>query len=301
MRTYRLIGILSILLQKDVVTAKYFADEFEVSVRTIHRDIEELCKAGIPIITRQGNNGGISIMDNYKFDRTLLTNKEMQDILTGLKTLDSFNNTNRYQQLMDKLSIDNSNYLKNNDYILIDLNSWDNNDLPDKINLVRHAIEEGKLLDFTYLNQNGETIRSIEPYYLIFHWSCWYVYGYCTKRHDYRLFKLNRMVGISIGNNFNKREVSLPIFDNKEVFNGDIEVVAMFDKDCKWRLVEEFGINSFQEMDDHLLFTNNFKDENSILSWLLTFQDKVKIIKPDSMKNKYLNIINRMKDLNYDI
>ena len=75
----------------------------------------------------------------------------------------------------------------------------------------------------------------------------------------------------------------------------------MFDKDCKWRLVEEFGINSFQEMDDHLLFTNNFKDENSTLSWLLTFQDKVKIIKPDSMKNKYLNIINRMKDLNYDI
>lgn len=217
MRTYRLIGILSILLQKDVVTAKYFADEFEVSVRTIHRDIEELCKAGIPIITRQGNNGGISIMDNYKFDRTLLTNKEMQDILTGLKTLDSFNNTNRYQQLMDKLSIDNSNYLKNNDYILIDLNSWDNNDLPDKINLVRHAIEEGKLFNFTYLNQNGETIRSIEPYYLIFHWSCWYVYGYCTKRHDYRLFKLNRMIGISIGNNFNKREVSLPIFDNKEV------------------------------------------------------------------------------------
>ncbi|MCI7222301.1 MAG: WYL domain-containing protein, partial [Erysipelotrichaceae bacterium] len=63
----------------------------------------------------------------------------------------------------------------------------------------------------------GETIRSIEPYYLIFHWSCWYVYGYCTKRHDYRLFKLNRMIGISIGNNFNKREVSLPIFDNKEV------------------------------------------------------------------------------------
>ena len=301
MRTYRLIGILSILLQKDVVTAKYFADEFEVSVRTIHRDIEELCKAGIPIITRQGNNGGISIMDNYKFDRTLLTNKEMQDILTGLKTLDSFNNTNRYQQLMDKLSIDNSNYLKNNDYILIDLNSWDNNDLPDKINLVRHAIEEGKLLNFTYLNLNGETIRSIEPYYLIFHWSCWYVYGYCTKRHDYRLFKLNRMVGISIGNNFNKREVSLPIFDNKEVFNGDIEVVAMFDKDCKWRLVEEFGINSFQEMDNHLLFTNNFKDENSTLSWLLTFQDKVKIIKPDSMKNKYLNIINRMKEINYDI
>lgn len=93
MKTDRLIGILSILLQKDMVTAPYLAEHFEVSRRTIHRDIESLCKAGIPIATRQGTNGGISIMEDYKIDRTVLTTTEMQDILVGLRSLDSINGT----------------------------------------------------------------------------------------------------------------------------------------------------------------------------------------------------------------
>lgn len=197
---------------------------------------------------------------------------------------------------MNKLSIDNTNYLKNNDYILIDLNSWDSSDLPDKINLIKNAIEDNKLLNITYLNMNGESNRIIEPYYLIFHWSCWYVYSYCYKRKDYRLFKLSRIINISVDNHFNPKVVPLPVFDNEKIFNGDINLKAKFTKDCKWRLVEEFGINSFQEFDDHLLFTNNFHDEDSAISWLLTFQDKVKIITPDSIKLKYLNIVNKMRE-----
>ena len=66
MKIDRQIGILSMLLQKDTVTAPYLAEKFEVSRRTINRDIEDLCKAGIPIVTKQGVNGGISIMENYK-------------------------------------------------------------------------------------------------------------------------------------------------------------------------------------------------------------------------------------------
>lgn len=97
MKIDRLIGILSILLQRETVTAPYLAERFEVSRRTINRDIEDLCKAGIPIVTRQGVGGGISIMDNYRIDRTLFTNTEMQDILAGLRSLDSVNGTNRYE------------------------------------------------------------------------------------------------------------------------------------------------------------------------------------------------------------
>ena len=63
MKIDRLIGILSILLQKETVTAPALAEQFEVSRRTISRDIDTLCQAGIPIVTRQGVNGGISIMD----------------------------------------------------------------------------------------------------------------------------------------------------------------------------------------------------------------------------------------------
>ena len=86
MKIDRLIGILSILLQKDTVTAPELAEEFEVSRRTINRDIEALCKAGIPIQTMQGVGGGIRIMDGYRMDRTLLTSKDMQMITAGLRS-----------------------------------------------------------------------------------------------------------------------------------------------------------------------------------------------------------------------
>ncbi|MDO4556471.1 MAG: HTH domain-containing protein, partial [Lachnospiraceae bacterium] len=99
------------LLQRETVTAPYLANLFEVSRRTINRDIEHLCKAGIPIVTKQGVNGGVSIMDNYKLERTLLTNTEMQDILAGLRSLDSVNGTNRYGQLMKKLAKDASDLM----------------------------------------------------------------------------------------------------------------------------------------------------------------------------------------------
>ena len=104
MKIDRLIGILSILLQQEKVTAPYLAEKFEVTRRTISRDIENLCKAGIPIVTAQGKNGGISIMDGYRFDRTLLTSSDMQAILAGLRSLDSVSGTRRYAQLMEKLS-----------------------------------------------------------------------------------------------------------------------------------------------------------------------------------------------------
>ena len=93
MKIDRLIGILSILLQQEKVTAPYLAEKFEVSRRTINRDIEDICKAGIPVVTSQGQNGGISIMDGYRMDKTLLTSSDMQAILAGLKSLDSVSGT----------------------------------------------------------------------------------------------------------------------------------------------------------------------------------------------------------------
>ena len=104
MKMERLIGILSILLQREKVTAPELAEQFEVSRRTIQRDIESLCRAGIPIATAQGAGGGISILEGYRVDRTVLTAPEMQAILAGLRSLDSVSGTRRYAQLMEKLS-----------------------------------------------------------------------------------------------------------------------------------------------------------------------------------------------------
>ena len=142
MKIDRQIGILSILLQKDVVTAPYLAEQFEVSRRTIQRDIEDLCKAGIPIVTRQGINGGIAIMENYKMDRTLFTSAEIQDILAGLRSLDSVNGTNRYGALMEKLSVGSSDFMVGDQSVLIDLSSWYKETLAPKIEQIRMAVEQ---------------------------------------------------------------------------------------------------------------------------------------------------------------
>lgn len=175
MKIERLIGILSVLLQKEKVTAPKLAEKFEVSPRTIHRDIEDLCKAGIPIRTVQGSGGGICIMDGYRMDRTLLTSKDMQMILAGLRSLDSVSGSHYYSQLMEKIHAGSSEFVSGRDSVLIDLSSWYKDSLAPKIELIQMAIEERQLLSFQYYAPKGEKRREIEPYYLIFKWSSWYV------------------------------------------------------------------------------------------------------------------------------
>lgn len=123
MKIDRLIGILSILLQEEKTTAPELAEKFEVSRRTINRDIEDLCKAGIPIRKAQGTGGGISIMDGYCIDRTILTSKDMQMILAGLRGLDSVSGKRYYGQLMEKIQTGSSEFISGRDSMLIDLSS----------------------------------------------------------------------------------------------------------------------------------------------------------------------------------
>lgn len=177
MKIERLIGILSILLQQKTVTAPYLAEKFEVSRRTINRDVEALASAGIPIYTTQGVNGGISILEGCAIDKTLLTSSELQAILAGLRSIDSVSGTNRYAQLMEKLSAGSSSYITGDRSILIDLDSWKELELPDKIEKIQDAIYSSRRICFSYHSPHGESDRDIEPYYLIFRWSSWYVMG----------------------------------------------------------------------------------------------------------------------------
>ena len=296
MKIDRQIGILSILLQKDITTAPYLAEHFEVSRRTINRDIEDLCRAGIPIMTRQGVNGGISIMEDYKVDKTLFTNSEMQDILAGLRSLDSVNGTNRYGALMEKLSAGSSDFMVGNQSVLIDLASWYKDSLSPKIELIRVAIERQMEMEFEYYSPKGQSTRCIEPYYLIFRWSSWYVWGWCKEREDFRLFKLNRMDKVRMSEKtFEKRPVAMPDLSNEKIFVGGIKVKAFFESECKWRLIEEFGIESFVEQEDgRLLFQADYTDKENLTTWLMTFKDKVELLEPEEIRT---DIINNLKNM----
>lgn len=296
MKIDRLIGILSVLLQKEKVTAPELAEKFEVSRRTINRDIEDLCKAGIPIYTTQGAGGGISIMDGYRMDRTLLTSKEMQMILAGLRSLDSVSGSHFYGRLMEKIKSGSSDFVSGRDSMLIDLSSWYKDAITPKIELIQDAIEERRLLTFHYYAPSGDSVRTMEPYYLIFKWSSWYVWGWCTERKDFRMFKLNRMDALLKNETgFVLREVPVPDLSIQKIFPGKIKVKALFASDSKWRLVEEFGIHCFTEKDDGtLLFTADYTDKENLLCWLLTFGAKVKVLEPVEVREELIRIAKNM-------
>ncbi len=292
MKIDRLIGILSILLQKEMTTAPELAEHFEVSRRTINRDIEALCKAGIPIQTSQGVGGGICIMNGYRMDRTILTSKDMQMILAGLRSLDSVSGSSYYGQLMEKVQAGSSEFISGKDSILIDLSSWYRDTLAPKIGLIQDAIELQKRLWFDYYSPGGETRREIEPYYLIFKWSSWYVYGFCLMRKDFRLFKLNRMDGIVHGDLFDRRsEIPSPELSNEKVFPVRGRVKAVFDPSMKWQLVEEYGVGSFIEQPDGtLLFEHEYADDEGLISWMLSCRDKVTVLEPERVREKLYQI-----------
>lgn len=299
MKIDRLIGILSILLQKEVTTAPELAEHFEVSRRTINRDIETLCKAGIPIQTMQGFGGGICIMDGYKMDRTLLTSRDMQMILTGLRSLDSVSGSRYYSQLMEKIQSGSSELISGRDSMLIDLSSWYKTSLAPKIAIIQDAIENRHILEFYYYAPSGESMRSIEPYYIVFKWSSWYVYGWCLKRKDFRLFKLNRMDKVNEKNEeFECRSVSLPDISNEKIFPGGIKVKALFSPDVKWRLIEEFGPECCTDIvDGKILFIADYTNTDNLISWVLTFGEKAEVIEPKEVREKIYNIANELGNI----
>ena len=288
MKIDRLIGILSILLQKEMTTAPELAEHFEVSRRTINRDIEDLCKAGIPIQTTQGVGGGISIMSGYRMDRTILTSRDMQMILAGLRSLDSVSGSSYYSQLMEKIQAGSSELVSGKESVLIDLSSWYKATLAPKISMIQDAIESRHLIKFKYFAPSGESVRTIEPYYVVFKWTSWYVYGWCLKRKDYRLFKLNRMDKVELTDKeFECRSVPLPDMSAELLYPRNIKVKALFDADMKWRLVEEFGMECYSETSDgKLLFEEYYSDMDNLVSWMLTFGDKVEVLEPEEVRER---------------
>ena len=226
MKIDRLVSIIMILLNKKHMSAQELADMFEVSPRTIYRDIDAINMAGIPIHATPGVGGGFEIMQNYKIDKKVFSSADLSSILTGLSGLSNMIQGDELANVLAKVKsfipADRAKdiELKVNQ-ICIDLSPWmGNGNIQLYIEIVKAALQESKLLSFEYIAHHGnKTARTVEPYQLILKSSHWYLHGYCRKRNDYRMFRLSRMSNLQIQEkSFTPREYQKPALDFTEIW-----------------------------------------------------------------------------------
>ncbi len=281
MKIHRLLGILATLLRREKVTAPFLAEKFEVSRRTISRDIEALCEAGIPIVTEQGKNGGISISPGYAIPKQLLTEQELTAILSGLRGIDSVSPVSHRAALEEKLLPRDA---VSSD-LLVDLASHYKDSLTEKIGLLRRAIDEKRLVAFRYYAEKGESDRRVEPYHVVFQWGDWYLLGWCTLREDFRLFKLSRLWELAVTDSpFTPRPVPPEKLDFERTWQQNYILKAVFEPSVKYRLIEEYGPACFTEQaDGKLAFSTDFTFFTSMLSWVLSFGDAVTVLSPPEL------------------
>ena len=296
MKIDRLIGIITTLQQKKTVTAPYLAEKFQVSRRTINRDIEDICKAGIPIVTTQGVKGGISIMEGFSLDTTVFTQQELEAIFTGLKSLDSVS----YSALAEKLAEKIGGFaIRLADNIVIDLSSYYKDDLAPKLERIKQAIRESKCITFRYCYSKGEADKKIEPYLLVFKWSDWYVFGFCSERKDFRMYKLRRLWDLQMTDEtFSAREVP----EEKKQFGSNITddymISALYDPSVKYRLVEQYGHGCFIEREDGKLYAQwGFTSQQNAVEWFLSFGDEARVLSPPEMVEKMRTVVEVIQNL----
>ncbi|MCI9438097.1 MAG: YafY family transcriptional regulator [Lachnospiraceae bacterium] len=283
MKIYRLIGIITTLQQKKNVTAPYLAEKFQVSRRTINRDIEDICKAGIPLVTTQGAGGGISIMDGFSLDTTVFTKQELEAIFTGLKSIDSVSHSASGENLARKIG--KSPAVQVSGHMLIDLASHYKDDLASKLELIKSAIETSSCIAFRYYYEKGEADKLIEPCLAVFKWSDWYVFGFCRQRQNFRMYKLRRLWNLQITQeHFSPREIPEEKTRFGSHMTDDYIVAAVYDPCVKYRLVEEYGPDCFTRQEDGRLYTEwGFTTKEQALEWFLGFGIRVKVLEPGEM------------------
>jgi len=281
MKLDRMLGIITTLLQNERVTTLYLAEKYEVSRRTIGRDIDALCQAGIPVITHQGVGGGISIAEGFKLDKAVLTTDELAGIIAAIKGLGSVSEQSQIERTLDKLGANSDSVVSMNEPVVIDLASHYKSNLTYKIKHLKCAILEARLIEFDYYYEKGESHRRIEPYFVIFKWSSWYVFGFCTSRQDWRLFKLLRIRHLNVlEEHYIPREIPSEKLDFYARYTNDINLIAIFEPSEKYKLVETYGFDSFTQIPDGLRFEMDFTSRDFLVSWLLGFGGKVKVLEP---------------------
>ncbi len=290
MKINRLLEITMILLNKGTVTAGYLAERFGVSTRTIYRDIDELTLSGIPIYTNKGKGGGISLLEDFSINRTLLSSKEKESILLALKTLQAVEYPeidtvfHKLGAVFDKLPT--------NDWVEVDFTSWGTDPSEDnRFDLIKRAILERQILSFQYVNSRSQhSIRKISPMKLIYKGYSWYLKGVCLEKQAYRVFKITRMKNVSCLNETFSRGDYQSLEGHQgsaiDIPRESMEIKLRFHPSMLYRLYDEYENRMILLPDGRYEVIARYPYDEWVYSYIFSFGYFVEVVEPNWLREE---------------
>lgn len=304
MKVDRLVSIILILLDKRHIGAQELADMFEVSPRTIYRDIEAINMAGIPIRSTPGVGGGFEIMPKYKLDKNVFSTADLSALLMGLSGLSNIVRGNELVHALAKVkSFIPAEHSKDIEVranqIYIDLNPWINNpNIHPYLETIQTALQEKRLLTFTYTDLHGnQTTRTAEPYQLVIKNSHWYFQAYCYKRNDFRLFKLSRILNLHMEEaTFISRDYQKPQLNIDDIVATMQKTITLrIHKSIMDRVLDYCSYEHFSPVDDEYYIVHfPFIENDYYYDMLLSFGNKCECLEPAPIRE---GIRRRIQDL----
>lgn len=296
MKIERIISIIMLLLERRVVSATALAETFEVSRRTIYRDMETINGAGIPIVAYAGSDGGFSILEQYKIDKKLFTLSDITLLLTALGSVHaSLSNTELLHTMAKVKGLVPEEHIKDieqkSSQITIDYTPWfGNRNLNENLAVIKNAIYEKKHLNFQYFDQNSKkSNRMVEPYQLILKDSNWYLVGYCTSKQDFRIFKVLRISLLNAGEEtFEPREFSHKLLHSLEAGRKEtIMVKLLIDKSLYSRMLDVVDESVMEAVgEDKLLVQYPFIEDDYGYGLLLQLGSKCECLEPRRVREE---------------
>ena len=290
MKVDRLVSIIMILLDKERIGAQELADMFEVSPRTIYRDIDTINMAGIPVRSTSGVGGGFEIMQKYKIDKKVFSTADLSALLMGLSSLSGMIRgdelVHAFAKVKSFIPADRAKdiELKVNQ-INIDLSPWmGNRNIQPYFEIIKTALQESKLLSFEYIAHHGnKTARTVEPYQLVLKSSHWYLQGYCHKRNDFRLFRLSRMSSLQMQEEtFTSRDYQKPQVDFADILATiQTKIKIRIHKSVMDRVLDYCTYENFSpDGDEYYIVSFPFIEKEYYYDILLSFGDKCECLEP---------------------
>jgi predicted DNA-binding transcriptional regulator YafY len=281
----RLFEIVYVLMSKERVTARELSERFEVSQRTIYRDIDALSVAGIPVYTEKGKCGGISLLPDYTLNRSVLTEDEQNEIIQALQAIEAVKPGETSKALTKLSALFNRKFMH---WIDVDFSDWSYKSR-NVFNILKQAILSQKIVSFDYYSSKGEkTHRSIEPMQLHFKHRSWYVKGYCLSRQDERMFKLTRIDNLVMTENtFSKRDIpsSPQETSQEEEASENIKLKLKVAPEMTYRVYDEFGPENIEKLPDgYLVATGYYTEDEWVYGLIMSFGEYTEVLEPGHVR-----------------